>query len=82
MVTNKVTSPQIIATYDDPPTIFVLFKSLIALPARDKPIIATVGPITTAGINLFIQLTPEIFTIIAITTYTRPAKIAPIMRPR
>ncbi len=39
-----------------------------AFPASDRPIIATVGPITTAGINLSIHLTPTFFTMIAITT--------------
>ena len=30
-------------------------RSLIALPARERPIIATVGPMTTAGMILFIH---------------------------
>ena len=41
----------------------------------------TVGPITAAGISLFIHLTPVNLTMIAITTYTIPANAAPIMRP-
>ena len=41
-------------------------KSPTAFPARDKPIIATVGPITTAGISLLIQFTPAKLTMIAI----------------
>ena len=44
--------------------------------------IATVGPITTAGISLFNQFVPANLTIIAITTYTRPANAAPMIRPR
>ena len=57
-------------------------RSLIALPARERPIMATVGPMTTAGMILFIHFTPAILTATAITTYTRPAKTAPIIRPR
>lgn len=53
--------------YDEPistaPT-----ASLIAFPARESPIIATVGPITTEGISLFIQPVPTHFTTIEITT--------------
>ena len=45
-----------------------LNKSPTALPESDKPIIATVGPITDAGIILLIQLTPANFTMIAIIT--------------
>ena len=52
------------------------------MPARLRPIIATVGPITAAGITLFTQLTPASLTMIAIITYTRPAKIAPIISPK
>ena len=55
--------------------------SLTAFAASDKPIIETVGPITTAGISLFTQPTPTSFTAIAITTYTRPANAAPRIRP-
>ena len=43
---------------------------------------ATVGPITTAGISLLIQFTPTFFTIKAMTTYTSPAKAAPRISPR
>ena len=43
-------------------------KSPTALPAKESPIIATVGPITTAGISLLIHFTPTTFTIAAITT--------------
>ena len=55
---------------------------LIAAFARERPIIATVGPITTAGIILFIHLTPANLTISAIITYTSPARTAPMIRPR
>ena len=60
---------------------FPFVISLTAFAARDKPIIETVGPITTAGISLFIQPTPTNLTAIAIITYTRPAKAAPSINP-
>ena len=53
----------------------------IALPARDSPMIATVGPITTVGISLLSQLTPAIFTAMPRITYTSPASAAPIIKP-
>ena len=45
-----------------------LVRSPIAFPARERPIIATVGPITTTGISLFSQSTPTNFTSNAIPT--------------
>ena len=84
---NKVTRPQISATYGlatgAPKTFRTLpfERSPTALPAKDKPITATVGPITAAGITLSIQEVPAYLTIRAIATYTRPAKIAPIIIP-
>ena len=57
-------------------------RSLIALGARERPMIATVGPITTGGISLSIHATPANFTMIAMITYTRPAKTAPRTKPR
>ena len=56
-------------------------RSETALPASERPIIETVGPITAAGITLFIHLTPVSLTIIAITIYTSPANAAPIIMP-
>ena len=53
---KKVISPQnneAYKLYVDEVNCFV--KSPIALPANDKPIIATVGPIITGGINLLIH---------------------------
>ena len=52
-----------------------------AFPASESPMIATVGPITTAGISLLIHSTPTSLTIRAITTYTSPAKTAPRISP-
>ena len=43
--------------------------------------IATVGPITTGGINLSIHSTPTLRIMKEITTYTRPAHNAPINNP-
>ena len=43
---------------------------------------ATMGPMMTGGMRRLIQLTPEAFTMRAKTTYTRPAKAAPRIRPR
>ena len=53
-----------------------------ALDESDNPMMATVGPITTGGIILFIHPTPATFTITAITKYTSPANAAPKMMPR
>ena len=83
IVTASVTSPQTIEVYALP----VLVKSpsvsqFIALPDSDSPIIATVGPITTAGMILSIQPEPTNLTMIAIITYTSPANVAPIISPR
>ena len=87
IVTPSVTRPPRSAAIGDatatpstltPPVVI----SPTAFPARESPMIATVGPITTAGISLLIQSTPTALTIAAIITYTRPAKIAPIMIPR
>lgn len=50
--------------------------------ARERPISATVGPITAAGISLLIHATPTNFTTRAITTYTSPANAAPMSNPR
>ena len=58
-----------------------LTRSPIAFPARESPIIATVGPITTAGMSLLSQPTPTNFTTIAITTFTSPARNAPTISP-
>ena len=44
--------------------------------------IVTVGPITTAGISLSIHFVPTALTINEIITYTRPAKIAPMIKPK
>ena len=55
---------------------------LMALPASESPMSATVGPMTAAGMTLSIHFTPANFTTMAMTTYTSPAKIAPIMRPK
>ena len=43
--------------------------------------IATVGPMTTAGINLETQFVPQNLQTNAKITYTKPAKTAPMMRP-
>ena len=43
--------------------------------------IATVGPMITAGMSLLIQRTPANLTIIAISTYTSPANAAPMIMP-
>lgn len=56
-------------------------RSEIAFPASDSPMIATVGPITTAGISLLSQLIPANLTAIPRTTYTRPASAAPMINP-
>ena len=61
---------------------FPFMMSPMALPERESPIIATVGPTTTGGISLSTQPTPANFTAMAITTYTSPANTAPTMRPR
>ena len=88
IVTPSVTSPQISATRGSataapsasltPPVTI----SPTAFPASERPIIATVGPITTAGMSLSIQSTPTILTISAIMTYTSPAKTAPRISPK
>ena len=49
--------------------------------ASDKPMIATVGPITTGGMMRFTQSTPIRSINNAMTTYTSPAKAAPIISP-
>ena len=59
-----------------------LNKSPTAFPASESPMIATVGPITTAGMSLLIQSTPANLTIIARTTYTSPANAAPRISPK
>ena len=56
--------------------------SFMAFPASERPIIATVGPITTGGISFESQLTPANLTVIAMMTYTSPAIAAPMMSPR
>jgi len=75
MITVKsVTSPQIRATYGlavlapAASSTFPFVRSETALPASERPMIETVGPITTAGISLLIHLTPAILTAIAIIT--------------
>ena len=45
-----------------------LVRSPTAFPASDKPITATVGPITAAGITLSIQFVPTYLTINEIAT--------------
>ena len=82
IVAKSVMSPQMIATYGEPVSRLGVVRSPIALPASESPMIATVGPMTTAGISLFIQPTPAALTMIARTTYTRPANTAPRMSPR
>ena len=42
--------------------------SLIAAPAKERPISATVGPITAGGISLLIQATPTYLITSAIIT--------------
>ena len=74
-VTNNVTNPQRIPHQPAP------VKSPIALPAKPKPMIATVGPITTAGMILSIHPVPANLTITAINTYTKPANTLPIIIP-
>ena len=59
-----------------------LNKSPTAFPASESPMMATVGPITTAGISLLIQSTPANLTMIARTTYTSPANAAPRISPK
>lgn len=54
----------------------------IALPARERPMSATVGPMTAAGMTLSIHLTPTSLTTTAMMTYTSPANTAPISKPR
>ena len=53
-----------------------------ALPQRDRPIRATVGPMTTGGSSLFTQAEPVFLMIRAMITYTRPANTAPRKMPR
>ena len=66
VVAIKATKPHRTAKFVVPPVTSLLLKLPIALLAKLKPIIATVGPITTGGINLSIQLTPAFLTTIAI----------------
>ncbi len=74
MVIASVTNPQRIAIRGEArgvPAADVTFpftRSPTALPARESPIRATVGPITAAGISLETHFTPAILTTIAITT--------------
>ena len=56
--------------------------SPIALPARERPMIATVGPMMTGGMSLDTHLLPANLIIIAKTTYTSPASTAPRMIPQ
>ena len=58
-----------------------LERSPTALPASESPMIATVGPMTTAGISLLSHSTPANLITIAMMTYTSPA-IAPRISPR
>ena len=87
--TRRVTSAQIRhapawASIMNAPSAFLAAPtaSPMAFPERERPMIATVGPITTAGMSLSIQFTPTSFTIIAMRTYTKPANTAPMMSPR
>ena len=63
------------------PVKLLVCKSPTALAASDRPIIATVGPMTTGGMIRFTQSTPIRSINSAITTYTSPANAAPIMSP-
>ena len=49
---------------------------------RLRPIRATVGPIITGGISLFIQSDPANLMTIAIIVYTSPANTAPRITPQ
>ena len=82
MVTARVKSPQIRATYVLPPSTLDFIRSPTALPERLSPIIATVGPMMTGGIRRSIHFTPQNFTTSAITIYTIPAIRAPIISPQ
>jgi len=65
MVIASVKRPHSKAICEFPPSTLDFIKSATAFPERLRPIIATVGPIITGGINLSIQATPKIFTTIA-----------------
>ena len=78
MTVASVISPQMIAAQGDAAMMLLpsdagrltspFCRSLIALPASDRPMIATVGPITTGGISLLSQRTPTLLMMTAITT--------------
>ena len=59
-----------------------MVRSPIAFPASERPMIATVGPMTAAGMILLIHSTPTFLTTRAMITYTRPAETAPMISPR
>ncbi len=54
---------------------------LVAVLDRLSPISATIGPMMTGGMSLFTQPDPVDFTMIAMTTYTRPANTQPRISP-
>ena len=62
-------------------TTLPLMRSETALPASERPMMETVGPMTTTGMRRSSHLTPATFTAAAMMTYTKPANTAPRIRP-
>ena len=82
---KKVTKPQKRATRLYAPLTLspaAVVMLVTALPASDRPMSATVGPMTTGGMSLDTHFVPAKWMTIAMMTYTMPANAAPTRMPR
>ena len=68
IVTARVTRAQIRQTYGEATPVPLLVISPTAFLASERPMIVTVGPITTVGMILLIHATPQSLTIRAMIT--------------